>query len=276
MQKILSFKTVFISDIHVSRLGIREKILLNKIKKISPDIIFITGDLVSWNGDYEKAFEFISILKAKVGIWAVLGDSDYQNSRKACIFCHSSRFKRKPFAVKFLRNQTVFLPVGQSRIAISGLELNEKDPAGYEPILRDQKGYPEILLSHNQFDLGWAGGRGERRKEAGRRGGREKIEDGKLRRWEDQKGHKAQGAGCRALGKMGSGSVLVLSGDTHGGQIYMPAFLWRKVFGDGKGQVRSGMIADGARSLFVTNGVGTNFAPLRFLCPPEIVLFVTD
>lgn len=75
------YKTILISDIHVSRLGIREKILLNKIKKISPDIIFITGDFVSWAGDYEKAFEFIAKLKSKVGIWAVLGDSDYQNSR---------------------------------------------------------------------------------------------------------------------------------------------------------------------------------------------------
>lgn len=83
------YKTVLISDLHVSRLGIREKILLKKIKKISPAIIFMTGDFVSWLGDYEKAFEFISILKAKVGIWAVLGDYDCQNSRKACIFCHS-------------------------------------------------------------------------------------------------------------------------------------------------------------------------------------------
>jgi len=201
------YKTVLISDIHVSRLGIREKILLNKIKKISPDIIFITGDLVSWAGDYEKAFELISKLKSKVGIWTVMGDSDYQSSRKACIFCHSYRFKKKPFAVKFLRNQTDFLPVGQSRIAISGIELNEKDAAGYESILMGNRGHPKILLSHNQFDLGRAGRRGERRKEAGRRGGWEKIEDGKLRRWEDQKGHKAQGAGFRALGKMGSGSL---------------------------------------------------------------------
>ena len=56
----------------------------------------------------------------------------------------------------------------------------------------------------------------------------------------------------------------------------MPAFLWRKVFGDGKGQVRSGMVSDGSRSLIVTNGVGTNFVLLRFLCPPEIVVFVAD
>jgi predicted MPP superfamily phosphohydrolase len=139
------YKTVLISDIHVSRLGIREKILLNKIKKISPDIIFITGDFVSWDGDYEKAFGLITKLKSKVGIWAVLGDSDYQNSRKACIFCHAAKFQKKSFPVQFLRNQTVYLPVGQSRIAISGIEQNEKDTAGYEPFLRGNKGCPEIL-----------------------------------------------------------------------------------------------------------------------------------
>jgi hypothetical protein len=42
----------------------------------------MTGDFVSWGGDYEKVFELITKLKSKVGIWAVLGDSDYQNSRK--------------------------------------------------------------------------------------------------------------------------------------------------------------------------------------------------
>jgi len=121
------YKTILISDIHISRLGIREKILLKKIKKISPDIIFMTGDFVSWAGDYEKAFEFTAKLKSKIGIWAVLGDSDYQNSRKACIFCHSSRFKRESLPVKFLRNQTVYLPVGHSKVAISGIELFQKN-----------------------------------------------------------------------------------------------------------------------------------------------------
>jgi predicted MPP superfamily phosphohydrolase len=190
----------------------------------------ITGDLVSWSGDYEKAFEFISKLKSKVGIWAVLGDADYQNSRKACIFCHSSKFKRVSFPVKFLRNQSIFLPVGQSRVAISGIEINKRDPAGYQSILKRNDGYPEILLSHDQFDLDQA--------------------------------EKA--------------ALFVLSGNTHGGQVYMPDFLWRKIFGDGKGAVRSGMETDGAKRLYVTTGVGTNFLPLRFLCPPEIVVFVTD
>lgn len=119
------------------------------------------------------------------------------------------------------------MPVGQSRVAISGMELNEKDTAGYESILKRNDGYPEILLSHDQFDL-------------------------------DRAGNKA---------------LFVLSGNTHGGQIYMPDFLWRKVFGDGKGRVRSGMETDGANRLFVTTGVGTNFLPVRFLCPPEIVVF---
>jgi hypothetical protein len=42
----------------------------------------MTGDFVSWGGDYEQTFAFIRRLKAKIGVWAVLGDSDYQNSRK--------------------------------------------------------------------------------------------------------------------------------------------------------------------------------------------------
>lgn len=221
------YRTIFLSDIHVSWTGIREKILLQKIQKFSPDIIFITGDFVSWGGDYEKTFEFISKLKAKVGIWAVLGDSDYQDSRRSCIFCHSTRFDNKKFAVCVLRDQTIFLPVGDSRVAISGVELFQKNPGKSIKIIQTPSDYPQIILSHKQFDLSLAG----------------------------------------------DNNLVVLSGDTHGGQSLMPDALWGAVFAKDKGKIRSGMISNGSKTLIVSKGIGTNRLPLRFLCPPEIVLF---
>lgn len=221
------YKTILMSDIHVSKLGIRENFLFKKINKISPDIIFITGDFVSWGGNYEKTFKFLSKLKANVGIWAVLGDSDYQNTRKTCIFCHAKKFHRQPFPVKFLRNQTIYLPVGSSKVAISGIELFQKDKHEAQQKIKYKTAYPEIILSHKQFNLECAGEK----------------------------------------------PVLVLSGDTHGGQIFMPALFWKMIFGKSKGEVRSGMISNGSKKLFVSKGIGTNGVPLRFFCPPEIILF---
>jgi len=222
-----TYKTVFISDIHASRLGLRERLLLDKLREISPDIIFLAGDYVHWGGNYEKTLDFLSRLKAKIGIFGVLGDSDYQNSRKACDFCHTFSPDTRVLPVRFLRNETIYLPVGQSQFAISGVELFQKDLSESKKIIEKKDGSPEILLSQNQIDLQ----------------------------------------------KLSNRTVLVLSGDTHGGQAYMPGKIWQKLFAPSKGQVRTGLVEKGEKKLIVSSGIGTNRIPLRFLCPPEIIVF---
>ena len=221
------YKTILISDIHVSQLGLRERLLLTKINEISPDIIFLTGDYVAWSGNYENAFTFLSKLKANIAIIGVLGDSDYQNSRKSCNFCHNFSKTGNNFSVRFLKDETILLPVGQSLLAISGVEAFQKDLFECNKILKGNPGYPEIILSHIQPNLN----------------------------------------------DLSAKSVFVLSGDTHGGQIYMPEIIWRKIWRPSKGNIRAGLTEEGNKKLFVTSGIGTNSIPLRFLCPPEIVLF---
>jgi predicted MPP superfamily phosphohydrolase len=179
-------------------------------------------------GDYEKAFDVLSRLKAPVGILSVLGDSDDQNSRKACQFCHTFSPNIKTLPVQFLRNETIYLTVENSHIAISGIELFNKDlsPGGVK-ILRRNLGCPEIVLSQRQVELN----------------------------------------------ELPDRPIFVLSGDTHGGQVYMPEKIWHKFFSLSKGNVRVGLVRGGQRMLFVTSGIGTNAIPIRFLCPPEIVVF---
>lgn len=68
-----------------------------------------------------------------------------------------------------------------------------------------------------------------------------------------------------------SGVSLVLSGHTHGGQIYLP-FLTRLFLPPGGRNYRKGLFAlDGGSSLYVTSGIGTTQLPLRFGNVPEIV-----
>lgn len=64
---------------------------------------------------------------------------------------------------------------------------------------------------------------------------------------------------------------LVLSGDTHGGQIRLPFI----------GPIRRtrtprryawGLVREGNTVCYTTSGVGVRVLPLRFLCPPEIVV----
>ncbi len=87
LAKIFEGKTlVHLSDLHMSKIGAREEKVLNILTGLKPDIIFLTGDYVPWRGDYEPALTFLSKLKAKIGVWAVMGDYDYSHSRKTSLF----------------------------------------------------------------------------------------------------------------------------------------------------------------------------------------------
>lgn len=65
--------------------------------------------------------------------------------------------------------------------------------------------------------------------------------------------------------------VLVLSGDTHGGEIYMPSFFWKLSKRKPDPDHIYGYYQDGNKKLYVTSGVGTDL-PFRFGVPPEIVV----
>ena len=66
---------------------------------------------------------------------------------------------------------------------------------------------------------------------------------------------------------------LCLSGDTHGGQIMMPMFLWRKFSGKSDPEHRAGLYRAGSSWLYVSRGVGvTARLPLRLGVRPEVTI----
>lgn len=68
------------------------------------------------------------------------------------------------------------------------------------------------------------------------------------------------------------GAVLVLSGDTHGGQVAFPG--WSKLFRQfGRSEFVRGLYRINDGYLYVNRGIGTKLLPIRFLCPPEITVF---
>lgn len=67
---------------------------------------------------------------------------------------------------------------------------------------------------------------------------------------------------------------LTVSGHTHGGQVTFFGFpLWTP---PGSGSFVSGRYVTGYRDLYVSRGVGTTVAPLRFGSRPEIAVFDTN
>jgi predicted MPP superfamily phosphohydrolase len=67
-------------------------------------------------------------------------------------------------------------------------------------------------------------------------------------------------------------AVLILAGDTHGGQVPLPAWLWQIVGYQKNARYSHGFFQDGMKKMYVSRGIGTSHVPLRLLCPPELVV----
>lgn len=228
---IFSNKTVVqLSDLHINTIGKREQEILKILDELQPDIIFLTGDYVKWKGDYEAALTFLSQLKAKVGIWGVMGDYDFSRSRRSCLFCHAegSGAFTQIHQVHFLRNLTEIVHLPNGPIQISGVDSygeEESLPPQRLHVLKTKK--PSIVLSHSPLLF-------------------------------------------RLFGK--DQHVLVLAGDTHGGQVPLPAWLLRLAGYDKNVLYNQGLYEEGSKKMFVSRGIGTSHVPIRLLRKPEIVV----
>ncbi|WP_300674998.1 metallophosphoesterase [Desulfoluna sp.] len=70
----------------------------------------------------------------------------------------------------------------------------------------------------------------------------------------------------------GEEGVVMVAGDTHGGQIPLPSFVWRFLGYEKNARYNAGWFRKGDNRLFVTTGVGTSHLPFRLFCPPEVVV----
>lgn len=221
---------VHLSDLHIKKIGRRERKVLAILDELKPDFIFLTGDYVSWDGDYETALKFFSKLKAKIGVWAVMGDYDYSNSRKSCLFCHEkgSGKPTQKYYVRFLRNSVEKINVSNGSFLLGGFDIetnralliNQKLPF-------NKKNEPAIILSHNPLSFELFN--------------------------EDQ-------------------NVLILAGDTHGGQISLPSCLWELLGYEKCAKYREGFFKKGLKKMFVSRGIGTSHFSVRIFKRPEVVV----
>ncbi len=220
---------VQITDLHIGSMGRREKNVLKSLDAIKPDILFLTGDYVQWDGEYGPALSFLARLYARIGVWAVMGDYDYINSRKSCVFCHEEGTGRPTtkHSVRFLKNSMDEVPLPEGTLRIGGF-----DGEGGEIVSQDKEfkmpDGPCIILSHSplNFDV-----------------------------------------------LTGNQDILMLAGDTHGGQAPLPGWLF-SILGYRKNALyNQGLFERNGKKMFVSRGIGTSHVPFRLCRPPEIVVF---
>lgn len=226
-QVLAGRKAVHLTDLHLEGQDVMTAKILQLLAQIEPDLIFLTGDYVTWNGNYRPALDFLSQLEAEYGVWAVMGDYDYSNGRQSCLFCHEpgSGKPSREHRVNFLRDATASLDIAGNRLQIAGIEWRKGDEDQQWPIL-DSTG-AAIVLVHNPL----------------------------------------------AFSAMPPDyAALVLAGDTHGGQIVLPQWLWSILGYEKNFSYNQGWFQRGGSQMYVSRGVGTSHLQFRLGRRPEITV----
>lgn len=132
-----------ISDIHHCRYVSREFIrkCVRKVNALSPDIIALTGDFVYGSEEFVYSVaEELSELKAKEGVFAVLGNHD--NTEKTV-----DALSKK--GIRILINQHIPLYRKKDYLFIAGVDDLWAGKLNLQETLKGTDDKPKILLCHN-------------------------------------------------------------------------------------------------------------------------------
>ena len=226
-------RVVHLSDLHVRRIGLRERRLLDALAEIEPDYVFVTGDYIQEKCPPEPALDLLARIPAREGIWGVLGNVDYNGRRESCRLCHEGSAggpARSDSPIRMLRNEAVTIERGGSELALIGLDEQDGISGGPDPedVLRQSEpGAASMVIAHTPFLVTQAAEEG--------------VE-------------------------------LYLAGDTHGGQVRAPRWLLERIMPEKIWRYREGRYSIGSLWLFVSHGVGWSILPIRLGETPEIVI----
>ena len=234
------YRIVQFSDAHVgSYTDGRKEILqraVDSINALRPDMIVFTGDLQNVKPEeLYSQMDILSRLKAKDGVYSVLGNHDYAkyvdcSEAEKAANCREIVSLEKQLGWTLLQNEHRYIERGKSRIVIAGME-NDGDGKNFPQkgnISKTLKGVDDddfiLMLEHDPSS--WR---------------RKIIPDGRAQ--------------------------LTLSGHTH--KMQFSLFGWCPLSLTGK-EV-NGWYKEDEQSLFVSAGLG-GLIPFRFGAPGEVVL----
>lgn len=231
------YKIVQFTDLHAG--SIEADVLERAVEAINSsdaDAVVFTGDIQNMLPDELNRYDTeLSSIRAKDGVFSVLGNHDYSEYVKAdsavCLANERRLIAReRGYGWTLLMNEHRVIRRGSDSIVIAGEENEGKKSSTHKPDIEKtlsgvSPGAFIVLLQHNP--VAW-------------------------------RSHILPGADVR----------LTLSGHTHGGQISMFGHRPTQL----SGVEDSGLYRDGRHFLYVSTGVG-GLVPFRFGISPEIVVF---
>ena len=241
-------KIVMLSDIHGGSnfvTGERLREVVAKTNEQEPDLVVMLGDYVSETVE-DQPVEKVGLkmpaatvatnlagMKANYGVFAVLGNHDGWYNDDIV----AGEFTRVGYRV--LRHEVAAIEKDGQRLRIFGmidhLKLNKswKETSAEAKAILDQSGQGNLIVLQHSPDL-------------------LPVISGELSISPDFK--------------------LMLSGHTHGGQIWLPVFGRPGVPSTYGQKYAYGHIRENNVDLFVTSGIGMSVLPIRFMVPPEIMV----
>lgn len=157
------YKIVQLSDIHIGSWQGNQAVMQQMVDLVNaqkPDLIVFTGDLINSRTIELKEFQpILAQLKAKDGVYSILGNHDYgtyfkwKTPKELNANFLDLKKRQKSMGWKMLNNAHTFIHHGKDSIALIGVENEGKPPfSQHGDLTKAMKGTEnafQILLSHN-------------------------------------------------------------------------------------------------------------------------------
>ncbi len=151
-EEFSGFRIVQISDLHGSRFGAENRRLVEAVIAQKPDLIALTGDLITTGADLPAVEELLRGIAGIAPAYFVCGNHEWASG---CVDELTAMMER--YGVRYLSNEYEPLSRGRARIIVAGAE----DPNGRadmpkpdEFIAQLRQEYPEdfvLMLGHRNF-----------------------------------------------------------------------------------------------------------------------------
>ncbi len=141
------FTIVQLSDLHGAQFGSDGTALAEKVRELEPDMIALTGDFVTDEGDLDAVRQLVSELSEICPVYFVSGNHEFGSG-----LAQKVRQIMTDAGVKYLSNEFVSIDRGEDSIILGGVEdpltyadmidppelarrMNEADPAAFKVLL---------------------------------------------------------------------------------------------------------------------------------------------
>ena len=219
----------------------KQSVIIDYVKKLKPDYIFITGDLIDRNRtNLKRAVLLIEGIQRLAPIYYVTGNHEWQSEKAGTILLN----ELKKLDVHILHDEKIFLYRKDQRVQVIGMD----DPY----IFRSREGKKYDRVTSREFLKRFFSVSREREKE-----------------YTILLSHRPEFMHFYQKAKIN----LVFSGHAHGGQIRIPGI--GGILSPHQGffpKYAEGLVKEGETKMIVSRGLGNSCFPFRINNPPELVI----